>query len=142
MFFTIKLYLYLNWVLILNWIAWDRTIFIKMDLALNNLQRLICHKPNYIYIYIYICLKNKEVRNSIPFPYIYIYIYIYTRGSFNKLRRFLPKEFAIENNFYRFTSFKETFSYGSFPVPDEFARDFFFTEELTFFVESVCISNL
>ena len=31
----------------LNWIVWNRTIFIKMDLALNNLQRLICHKnPN------------------------------------------------------------------------------------------------
>ena len=55
-------------------------IFIKMDLALNNLQRLICHKiqptqPNptqpqtmclqiiYIHTYIYI--------------YIYIHIYIY-----------------------------------------------------------------
>ena len=28
----------------LNWIAWNKSIFIKMDLALNNLQRLICHK--------------------------------------------------------------------------------------------------
>ena len=28
----------------LNWIVWNRTICIKMDLALNNLQRLICHK--------------------------------------------------------------------------------------------------
>ena len=28
----------------LNWIVWNRTIFIKMDLALHNLQRLICHK--------------------------------------------------------------------------------------------------
>ena len=44
MFFTIKIYLHLNCVLILNWIVWNRTIFIKMDLALNNLQRLICHK--------------------------------------------------------------------------------------------------
>ena len=44
MLFTIKLYLHLNSVLILNWIVWNRTIFIKMDLALNNLQRLICHK--------------------------------------------------------------------------------------------------
>ena len=47
MFFTIKLYLHLNCVPILNWIVWNRTIFIKMDLALNNLQRSICHKkPN------------------------------------------------------------------------------------------------
>ena len=44
MLFTIKLYLHLNGVLVLNWIVWNRTIFIKMDLALNNLQRLICHK--------------------------------------------------------------------------------------------------
>ena len=44
MFFTIKLYLHLNCVLMLNWIVWNRTIFIKMDLVLNNLQRLIHHK--------------------------------------------------------------------------------------------------
>ena len=41
----------------LNWIVWNRTICIKMDLALNNLQRLICHKiksnkPTCFYIYI------------------------------------------------------------------------------------------
>ena len=28
----------------LNWIAWNRTICINMYLALNNLQKLICHK--------------------------------------------------------------------------------------------------
>ena len=28
----------------LNWIVWNRTICIKMDVALNNLQRLICYK--------------------------------------------------------------------------------------------------
>ena len=33
-----------NCVLKLNWIVWNRTICVKMDLALNNLQRLICHK--------------------------------------------------------------------------------------------------
>ena len=44
MFFTIKLYLHLNHVLMLNWIVWNRTIFIKMDFAFNNPQRLICHK--------------------------------------------------------------------------------------------------
>ena len=48
MFFTIKLSLHLNGVLMLNWIVWNRTISIKMDLALNNLQRLICsnNQPN------------------------------------------------------------------------------------------------
>ena len=46
----------LNCVLMLNWIVWNRTILIKMDLALNNLQRLICHKtqttnqPTIIYV--------------------------------------------------------------------------------------------
>ena len=29
---------------ILNWIIWNRTVCIKMDLVLNNLQRLMCHK--------------------------------------------------------------------------------------------------
>ena len=35
-----------NSVLMLNWIVWNRTVFIciKMHLPLNNLQRLICHK--------------------------------------------------------------------------------------------------
>ena len=29
----------------LNWIVWNRTDFcLKLDLTLNNLQRLICHK--------------------------------------------------------------------------------------------------
>ena len=28
----------------LNWIVWNETIFSKMDLVLNNPQRLICHK--------------------------------------------------------------------------------------------------
>ena len=44
MFFTIKLFLHLSCLLILNWIVWNRIFFIKMDLALNNQQRLICHK--------------------------------------------------------------------------------------------------
>ena len=42
----------LNCVLMLNWIVWNRTVFcIKMNLALNILQRLICHKtkPNPIH---------------------------------------------------------------------------------------------
>ena len=34
----------LNCVLMSDWIVWNRTICIKMDLVLNNLQRLICHK--------------------------------------------------------------------------------------------------
>ena len=47
MFFTIKLCTYAK----LNCFQYEQIIYIKMDLALNNLQRLICHqnqtKPNY-----------------------------------------------------------------------------------------------
>ena len=39
-----KCFWQLNCVLMLNGITWNRTICIKMDLVLNNLQRLICHK--------------------------------------------------------------------------------------------------
>ena len=39
MFLTIKLCTYAK----LNYL--ERIIYIKVDLALNNLQRLICHKP-------------------------------------------------------------------------------------------------
>ena len=56
-----------NYVLMLNWTVWNRTGYLyKMDLALNNLQRSICHKTQltilrtyiyiYIYIYIYMCV--------------------------------------------------------------------------------------
>ena len=34
----------------------ELTIYIKMDLALNNLQRLICHKPNQPTLFIFILL--------------------------------------------------------------------------------------
>ena len=54
----------------LNWIVWN--ICIKMDLALNNLQMLICHKiqpTNHIYIYIYIYMRIMIV--------VCIYIYMY-----------------------------------------------------------------
>ena len=34
----------LKCVLMLNWIVWNRTVYMyKMDLALNNQQRLLCH---------------------------------------------------------------------------------------------------
>ena len=40
MFLTIKLCTYAK----LNFFKIEQIIYIKMDLALNNLQRLICHK--------------------------------------------------------------------------------------------------
>ena len=47
-----------------------------MDLALNNLQTLICHKTQptnqHTYIYLYINMHAHILQ------YIYIYIYIYT----------------------------------------------------------------
>ena len=40
-----KCFRQLNYVLMLNWIVLkEQIIYIKMDLVLNNLQRLICHK--------------------------------------------------------------------------------------------------
>ena len=56
---------------------------IKMDLALNNLQWLICHKtkPNlyivYVCTYIYIYILYTYVCIYVHCIYIYIYIYIY-----------------------------------------------------------------
>ena len=45
MFFTIKQYLHLNCVFMQNWIVCNRIDYLhKMYLALDNLQRLICHK--------------------------------------------------------------------------------------------------
>ena len=42
MFLTIKLCNYAK----LNCFSIEQIIYIKIDLTLNNLQRLICHKPN------------------------------------------------------------------------------------------------
>ena len=36
----LKCFWQLNLILMLNWIVWNRTICIKMDLALNNLQKV------------------------------------------------------------------------------------------------------
>ena len=43
-----------NCVLMLNWIVWNRTVYMyQRDLALNNLQWLICHKtkPNQTWLF-------------------------------------------------------------------------------------------
>ena len=41
----------------LNWIFWNRTVYLyKMDLALNNLQRLICHKTQTNKLYMHVCM--------------------------------------------------------------------------------------
>ena len=42
------LFWHLNCVCILNWIVWNRTAYMyKMDLALNNLHWLMCHKTKH-----------------------------------------------------------------------------------------------
>ena len=43
----------------------------KMDSALNNLQRLIYHKT-----------KSAQTKVVYEFPYIYIYIYIYKPNEY------------------------------------------------------------
>ena len=59
----------------------------KEDLALNNLQGLICHKTHsnqIIHIYTYICLYKEDLALNNLYPikpnqtklYIYIYIYV------------------------------------------------------------------
>ena len=45
----------------LNWIVWNRTICIKMELVLNNLQRLICHNNQTI------GTLSNWYHNAIPF---------------------------------------------------------------------------
>ena len=47
MFLTIELCTYAG----LSLFSMERIIYIKMDLALDNLQRLICHKTKQINIY-------------------------------------------------------------------------------------------
>ena len=42
-----------------NWIVWNRTFYMyKIELALNNLQWLMCHKPKYI------CLPHTHRRTQ------------------------------------------------------------------------------
>ena len=83
MFFTIKLYLHLNCVLLLNWIVWNRTIFIKMDLALNKLQWLICHitqTTNQPKCYYWI---NQDKDSSLSESLYYNYFYFSNKFSQN-----------------------------------------------------------
>ena len=57
----------------------------KEDLAFNNLQCLICHKPNltknyiYIYIYIYVLLVFMYVCVCVC-VLLYVYAYVYLSG--------------------------------------------------------------
>ena len=59
----------------LNWIVWNRTVYLyKIDLALNNIQRLICHKTqptnNCICVLVLIVAiptswtKNSNIKNN------------------------------------------------------------------------------
>ena len=83
MFFTIKLYLHLNCVLILNWIVWNRTIFIKMDLALND-HKTKTTKPNLMSKPF--LQKNSRVTSE-PFDRMIRSIYIYNIIGKKELNR-------------------------------------------------------
>ena len=53
----------------LNWIVWNRTVYVyKMDLALNNLQWLICHRyaiiPNLTIIFDFRTWANKHANTE------------------------------------------------------------------------------
>ena len=56
MFLTIKLCTYAETELF----SIEQIIYIKMDLALKNLQRLICHKTKQTKPNIYICIYRNE----------------------------------------------------------------------------------
>ena len=64
-----------NCVLMLDWIIWNRTICIKIDLALNNLQRFIRYKTQPInplgkYIFLSLYIRLREAWNLIFFKLI------------------------------------------------------------------------
>ena len=78
MFLTIKLCTYAK-----HLFSIEQIIYIKMDLALNNLQRLICHKtqqakPNQLNK---TTIKRWQKKFKKP-------VYIYIRGSLNTSRLF------------------------------------------------------
>ena len=49
-----------------NWIIGNRTICIKMDLALNNLQMLICHKTQPTVILLWMFHSNRNYISDVP----------------------------------------------------------------------------
>ena len=76
----------------LNWIVWNRTIFIKMDLALNNLQRLICHKTQITnQSLIYTQLNGSKYYNSVKHQ-----SFVYTQ---------LNNQMSVSNNSIQHKSF-------------------------------------
>ena len=66
-----ELFWRLNCVLMLSWIVWNKTVYCnKMDLALNNLQWLIClktkpnkteTKPTIIWFQVFLSNSNKTI---------------------------------------------------------------------------------
>ena len=84
----------------LNWIVWNRTDYLyKMDLALNNLQRLMCHKTQ---------TTNQPTNHQNPqtniiftlkisiFP-LSIYLSIDLRGAYDKFPDFFRMGTFIDN---------------------------------------------
>ena len=79
----------------LNWIVWKWTICIKMDLALNNLQRLICHKTQ---------INNQLLRFEFESKIIYrcsywinsIYEMIYLASEITQKKKVIYQEYNQE----------------------------------------------
>ena len=75
----------------LNWIVWNETDYLykKKDLALNNIQRFICHKTYptnqlyissltiYIYIYICVCVCLYALLRVYVYMYVYVCVSVY-----------------------------------------------------------------
>ena len=117
-------------ILILNWLVWNKTVYMyKMDLALNNLLCLMCHKTkpnetileNYIQPNTYFCKPSwrKRTHSQVKFyctyssththtyTHIYIYIYINPNKITIKLTLSLGLHVAFSKNSWlrRFISF-------------------------------------
>ena len=74
MFLTIKLCTYAK----LNCFQIEQIIYIKMDLALNNLQRLICHKTQQTKLLLFLFVSHRlEVSN-----------YLSSKAGFLKSQKF------------------------------------------------------
>ena len=52
----------------LNWVVWNRTVYLGMDLELNNRQRFKCHKTQ-TNILAYLCILRYEDREVFLYSY-------------------------------------------------------------------------
>ena len=90
-------------------------ILYKVDLALNNQQRLICHKPNQPTNQLSVLSVCLSV--SLPLSLsLTIYIYIYIRGTFIKFTDFFLQTFEIVVDSWKFTMLLLYILWGDWPI--------------------------